>query len=154
MFSKTTEYALRATILIAQKSSIENKIGIQAIAEDIDSPQMFTAKIMQMLTKGNKVVCSVRGPGGGFYMTESQKKLPIAAILHAVGDEDIFHRCVLGLHECSDKTPCPIHSEYRPIRKQITHLFQSKSIRDLALELNSKNILLNNILKKKPKAVK
>ena len=55
MFSKATEYALRATIYIAQKSSEENKLGIEEIAKAIDSPQSFTAKIMQLLTKNNKI---------------------------------------------------------------------------------------------------
>ena len=70
MFSKTTEYALRATIYIAQKSSEENKLGIDVIAKAIDSPKSFTAKILQSLTKGNKVISSARGPNGGFYITD------------------------------------------------------------------------------------
>ena len=61
MFSKATEYALRATIFLAQKSSEENKLGIDEIATAIDSPKSFTAKILQQLTKDNRVVSSVRG---------------------------------------------------------------------------------------------
>ncbi|MFM2359513.1 MAG: hypothetical protein RLY16_1506, partial [Bacteroidota bacterium] len=54
MFSKATEYALRATIYIAQKSSTEHKIGLEEIAMAIDSPASFTAKILQALTKDDK----------------------------------------------------------------------------------------------------
>jgi DNA-binding IscR family transcriptional regulator len=53
MFSKSTEYALRATIYIAQRGSVENKLSLQEIAEAIDSPPSFTAKILQSLTKDN-----------------------------------------------------------------------------------------------------
>ena len=66
MFSKTAEYALRATIFIAQKGTIEQTLGIDEIAKAIGSPQSFTAKILQMLTKDNKIVSSARGPHGGF----------------------------------------------------------------------------------------
>lgn len=74
MFSKATEYALRATIYIAQKSTEEKKIGIYEIAKAIDSPQSFTAKILQALTKENKIISSIRGPNGGFFITQEAKK--------------------------------------------------------------------------------
>ncbi|MBL0305705.1 MAG: Rrf2 family transcriptional regulator [Chitinophagaceae bacterium] len=54
MFSKATEYALRATIFLARNSSEEQKLGIEAISEAIDSPRSFTAKVLQSLTKDNK----------------------------------------------------------------------------------------------------
>ena len=69
MFSKATEYALRATIYIAQKSSEENKLSIEEISTAIDSPQSFTAKILQSLTREN-VISAVRGPNGGFFISE------------------------------------------------------------------------------------
>ena len=77
MFSKTTEYALRATIFLAQKSSVHNKLGIEAIAKAIDSPIPFTAKILQLLAKDGTLVSSTRGPHGGFYMSEEAKPAPI-----------------------------------------------------------------------------
>ena len=81
MFSKATEYALRATIHIAKNSSEEKKLGIEEIAKSIDSPKSFTAKILQLLAKDNKIISSVRGPNGGFFITEKAKKLPVRAIL-------------------------------------------------------------------------
>ncbi|MBK7605174.1 MAG: Rrf2 family transcriptional regulator [Saprospiraceae bacterium] len=57
------------------------------IAEAIDSPKSFTAKIMQSLTKNNCVISSMRGPNGGFYITESAKKLPVRAVLKAMGEK-------------------------------------------------------------------
>jgi Rrf2 family protein len=144
MFSKTAEYALRATIFIAQKGSFDNKLGIDEIAKAIDSPQSFTAKILQMLTKENKVVSSARGPHGGFYLTKEAKKLPARAILEAVNEDDLFRGCVLGLQECSEVKPCPMHSEYKKIRKKLNELFESKSIQNLADETDKENIYINN----------
>ena len=46
MFSKATEYALRAVIYIARKSTKENKPGFVEIAISIDFPGSFTAKIL------------------------------------------------------------------------------------------------------------
>jgi Rrf2 family transcriptional regulator, iron-sulfur cluster assembly transcription factor len=135
MFSKATEYALRATIYIAQNSSEEKKVSILAISKAIDSPKSFTAKILQSLTRGNKIVSSAPGPHGGFYMTEKAKKLPARAILKAMDEDGTLDKCVLGLKQCSDASPCPMHSQYKLIKLQLKDLFESKSIQNLANEL-------------------
>ena len=137
MFSKATEYALRATIFIAQKSSEETKLGLNEIAKGIKSPKPFTAKILQQLTAGNKIISSTRGPGGGFYMTAGAKLLPVKAILLAMEEYEVLDKCVLGLKKCSDAKPCPMHLQYKLIRQQIKDLFVSKSIQDLADEMET-----------------
>jgi Rrf2 family protein len=144
MFSKSTEYALRATIYIAQKGTGENKISIDEIAKAIDSPVSFTAKIMQALTKGNKVVSSARGPNGGFFLTEKAKKLPVRAILRVMGEEDVLEKCVLGLKRCNETEPCPMHAQYKPIRKQLKELFITKTIQELAAEIKDGIIFIRN----------
>lgn len=144
MFSKSTEYALRATIYIAQKSTREKKVGIAEVAQAIDSPQSFTAKILQLLTKENKVINSVSGPHGGFYMTERAKKLPVRAILDAMGEDAVLDKCVLGLAECSEKKPCPMHSRYKLIKKQLIDLFETETIGKLAYDSKSGKVFINN----------
>ncbi len=135
MFSKATEYALRATIYIAQKSSEEKKLSIEEIALAIDSPKSFTAKILQVLTKDNKIVSSVRGPNGGFYLTEKAKKMPARLILQAMGEDEVLEKCVLGLKQCSELQPCPMHAQYKAIKQQLIKLFVTKSIKQLATEI-------------------
>ena len=138
MFSKTTEYALRATIFIAQKGTLEHKLGIEEISEAIDSPKSFTAKILQMLTRENKVISSVRGPHGGFFMTDSAKLLPLRAVIDAMEDDNVLKKCVLGLNKCSEINPCPLHAEYKVIKENITRLFETKTIGETALQTNAK----------------
>lgn len=136
MFSKATEYALRATIFIAKNSTIEKKIGIEEISKAINSPQYFTAKILQILTK-QKVIFSSPGPHGGFYLSAKTKKKPIRTILKAMGENDVLEKCILGLKLCSEKSPCPLHEQYKVIKLQMIGLFEEKSIEVLACEVNS-----------------
>lgn len=144
MFSKTTEYALRATIFIAQKGTPERKLGIEEISLAIDSPRPFTAKILQMLTKDNKVISSVRGPHGGFYMTDASKLLPLKSIIDALEEHSVLKKCVLGLKKCSESNPCPLHTEYKIIRESMVQLFENKTIGETALKTNAKDIFINN----------
>jgi len=144
MFSKATEYALRATIYIAQKSTEERKLGIGEIAKAIDSPKSFTAKILQALTKDNKVVSSVRGPNGGFYLTAKAKKLPVRSILKAMGEDEILEKCVMGLKQCSEIQPCPMHAQYKVIKQQLIKLFMTKTIQQLAAEIKDGVVFVTN----------
>ncbi len=144
MFSKATEYAIRATIFIAQKGKVENKIGINEIAKSIDSPLHFTAKILQILSKDNKIISSTRGPNGGFYMTDKALKLPIRSVLKAMNEDTILEKCVIGLHKCSETKPCPMHHQYKTIKLQFVQLFETKSIEELANEMNDGNLYISN----------
>ncbi len=144
MFSKATEYALRATIYIAKRSSEEKKIGIEEIAKAIDSPQSFTAKILQALTKENKIVSSARGPNGGFFLTEKAKKLPVRSILQTMGEDEVLEKCVLGLKRCSEAQPCPMHEQYKSIKQQLIKLFVSKTIQQLADDMKDGAIFISN----------
>lgn len=147
MFSKATEYALRATIYIAQRSSDKNNPGLAEIAKAIDSPRSFTAKILQLLTKDNKIVSSVRGPNGGFFLTEKAKKLPVRSILVAMNEDGILEKCVLGLKQCSEVKPCPMHASYKLIKGRLIDLFETKSIQSLADEFKNGGAKLNNKIK-------
>ena len=142
MFSKATEYGLRATIYIAQKSTEENKLRLPEIARAIHSPKSYTAKILQSLTRDNRIITSSPGPKGGFYITEKTKKLPIRAVLEALGEDEVLEKCIVGLEHCSDKNPCPMHATYKNIKAQLIKTFESKSIQSLANEMEKGRIVI------------
>lgn len=137
MFSKTCEYAIRAMIFIAQKSKDGSKVGIKEIAKGIDSPEYFIAKILQELGRKG-VVQSLKGPTGGFYLDNSARKTSLAIIVKAVDGDNIFSGCGLGLKQCSDKHPCPLHHEFTKIRKDITNMLNKTRVGDLQEELDQK----------------
>jgi Rrf2 family protein len=144
MFSKATEYALRAVIYIAQNSTEKKKLGIAEIATGIASPLPFTAKILQKLTVDNRIISSVRGPHGGFFITDQAKKLPVRAILNAMGEGVLLEKCVLGLDQCSDAKPCPLHSKYKFIKRELIQLFETKTIKNLADELKGGKVFIQS----------
>lgn len=144
MFSKATEYALRATIYIAQRSTDKYKPGLAEIAKAIGSPRSFTAKILQQLTRDNKIVSSVRGPNGGFFLSENAKRLPVRVILDTMGEDDVLEKCVLGLKRCSENQPCPMHNQFKSIRQQLIKLFAKNTIKELAADIKDGVIFIKN----------
>ncbi|MBE9464315.1 RrF2 family transcriptional regulator [Dyadobacter subterraneus] len=135
VFSKTCEYAIRAVIFIAQKSENGDKIGIREIAAGIDSPVHFIAKILQDLSKRG-LVQSSKGPNGGFYIDQDSKKKTLADIVRAVDGDNIFIGCGLGLKNCSETKPCPLHNEFKIIRSKIQTTLDSATIGDFNESLN------------------
>src|SRR5262245_12965784 len=112
LFSKTCEYALRAMIFIAQKSMQGNRAGLKEIAGAIDSPEHFIAKILQDLAR-KQLLESAKGPNGGFYLDKKGLNCSLADIVKAVDGDKLFTGCALGLKQCSEKKPCPVHYEFR-----------------------------------------
>jgi Rrf2 family protein len=134
MFSKACEYALRATLYLAQKSREEKRLSIDEIAAGIDAPRPFTAKILQQLNRG-AVIRSLKGPSGGFYLTEKDRSQPVWHILQAFNEEQRLTNCIMGLHKCNDKKPCPLHNQYKGIKEQLVAMFQQKRISELAEDM-------------------
>lgn len=137
MFSKTCEYAIRALIFIAQKSKEGNRIGIKEIAAGIDSPEYFIAKILQDLSRKH-FVQSAKGPNGGFFMEAENLRLSIADIVREVDGDKLFSGCGLGLKECSENHPCPIHNEFKHIRNNIKEMLEKSKIEMFVENLNLK----------------
>ncbi|MBK9328784.1 MAG: Rrf2 family transcriptional regulator [Sphingobacteriales bacterium] len=130
IFSKSCEYALRAVLYICMKSKNNVNIGVKEIAEEIDSPLPFTAKILQQLAR-KKIISSIKGPNGGFFIDHSKPPVSIYQVVEAIDGSDFFDKCVLGLKDCSEKKPCPLHLHFKKHRDEITVIFKQKTIHDL-----------------------
>ena len=63
-------------------------------------------------------------------------------VVAVVDGTDGFTRCAVGLAECSDEAPCPLHDAWKPLRTQINDYLQGISVADLATALNRKRQIL------------
>lgn len=134
MFSRTCEYAIRAMIFIAQQSKEGRRVGIKEIAKGIDSPEHFMAKILQALTR-KRLLQSLKGPNGGFYLDEAELECSLADIVKAVDGDTLFTGCGLGLKQCSESHPCPIHHEFKSVRKNIQSMLEKAKLGAFSDEL-------------------
>ena len=144
MFSKSCEYAIRAAIYIAAESSKERKAGITDICDHIEAPKHFTAKILQILTR-NKIVSSQKGVNGGFYLTKDQNNKPLSDIVSATDGNVLFTGCGLGLKECSEEEPCPLHEKFGSIRANIKKMMEESTIESMAKKLKKGNGFLRAV---------
>ncbi|MCZ2130928.1 MAG: Rrf2 family transcriptional regulator [Bacteroidia bacterium] len=136
MFSKSCEYGIKATLYIATNSLVGKRVSLHEIAEDIDSPKAFTAKILQHLSK-NGIITSTKGPSGGFEIDLGDMlSIKLNKIVQAFDVDDIYKGCGLGLSECNDSKPCPVHSRFKDIRENLRKMLETTSILELTNGLN------------------
>ncbi len=135
MFSKACEYGIRASVYIALQSLDGRRVSVTEIAEEIDSPIAFTAKILQQLTRNN-IVNSVKGPTGGFEIDrEEMDNVKLNMIVKAIDGDKIYKGCGLGLKECDAQKPCPLHDKFVDIRTDLSRMLKSTSLFELATGL-------------------
>ncbi|PKB15825.1 Rrf2 family transcriptional regulator [Flavobacterium sp. 5] len=142
MFSKTCEYGIRATIFIASQSYQNKRVGLKDIAKKIDSPEAFTAKILQILSKDN-IINSIKGVGGGFEIPrEIMKDIKLAQIVNALEGDRVFTGCGLGLAHCSEDHPCPMHEKFKSIRNELAYMLENTNLEELALGIKTGDTFL------------
>lgn len=132
IFSKACEYGIRATIYVAQKSLNQERCSMKDISKEIDSPEAFTAKILQKLVKA-EIIKSVKGATGGFEVgIKEMKKIKLTDIVIAI-DGDIDDKiCVLGLKKCSELKPCPVHNKFKHIKKDLMSMIHDTSLAEMS----------------------
>jgi len=145
MFSKACEYGIRAMILTAWRSREGGRINIGEISEQIGSPSAFTAKVMQQLVRDG-LVSSLKGPTGGFYLSPQQMaEVRLSQVVAAIDGDSIYRGCGLGLSECSDEMPCPVHDRFVAVREELRQMLETTRIKDLCEGLDTGTTFLNRI---------
>jgi len=117
-------------VYLATKIEEDRKVGIHEIAGELEIPQHFLAKILQDLVR-KKVIQSVKGPHGGFYVKESVLDLPVMDIVEMIDGEGYKTRCFMGIEECSSENPCPLHHDFSLFKSGIVKRLREKTIGDL-----------------------
>ena len=141
MFSNSSKYAIKAVLYLALNSSEDRKIMVKDISGPINVPQPYIAKLLQELSRQN-VISSVRGPKGGFYLSEEDKKLPLKKIVNVIDGESRLTSCLLSLENCTEEKPCPLHKMAAPLRTKLLDSLENKTICDLARDVKEGNSFL------------
>lgn len=143
MFSKSCGYAIKAVIHLWIETNDDSRMSISEIAGAIETPEPFTGKILQSLVR-HGIISSAKGPGGGFFIDKKAVPIVVMDIVDLIDGKNAFERCGLGLKECSEAHPCPIHKEFKSYSSRLKNLLETKTIQQLAKEIaEGKAFLIN-----------
>ena len=137
MLSNASQYAIRSILYLAMYSNNDQKIGVKKMADALETPKPFLAKLLQKLSR-DELVTSLKGPTGGFYLTDQNLEKSVWDVINCIDGTEKFDQCFLGLSKCSDKNPCPVHFTVVPFRNKILIDFKDKTIKKFVEEIVKK----------------
>ncbi len=130
MFSRSAEYAIRAMTYLALQPA-GKLTGAREISQAEQIPMPFLWKILQNLAR-RKLVRSFKGVGGGYMLARPACDICIQDVLRASEDHSLTEGCVLGLPECGEEAPCPLHPSWKEIRERLNVVLCQTTFAELA----------------------
>lgn len=121
----------------------EERVGLKQIARATDSPEAFTAKILQALSRQGLLI-STKGPSGGFSLSKPAEALNLAQIVEAIDGDQIFMGCGLGLERCDASRPCPVHFKFASVRDALSEMLHKTTLKELAGDLKAGTAFLTH----------
>lgn len=126
MLTKTAEYALRVAVCLAQ--SPDQSASADELAAVTKIPRRYLHKVVQDLARGG-LVRSQPGPGGGYSIVRSPKRITILDVVNAVAPLERIRRCPLGL--TSHTRLCPLHRELDKVYAETEKAFARVTLDEL-----------------------
>ena len=128
-----SRYGARAIFDIAYNSA-GMPVQIKDISKRQEIPPRYLEQIFHKLKKSN-IVKSVRGPGGGYLLTNDPKKITVGDIIRAIKEPiyPVFCAEQKDEHnkECSKALLCVTRQVWIEAGEKITEYFDSITISDL-----------------------
>ena len=146
MLSKAAEYAIRSMVYIWMMNQEGTRPGYRTIATEVGSPEHFTAKVLQTMTRSHFLHAG-KGRGGGFYFEDPQKELPVIEIIKAIDGMKFFSSCAFGFENCNCEYPCPMHEEFQHVRDGFSKMVIKLTVQSMAEKILNGTATLNQNIK-------
>ena len=129
MLSKTSEYALRAMIYLAQHEG-DWPIPGRQIAAQARIPTRYLQKILGDLARAN-VLDASPGKTGGYRLRLSANKTSLFDVLSPFERFD-DSRCPFGNEVCNDGNPCHAHSRWKVVVETQQRFLKDMTVVDIS----------------------
>ncbi len=129
--STPAQYAVRTLVYLAGRNASE-AVRVRDVAAAEKIPYAFLAKVVGQLVQAG-FVDSFKGPTGGIRLARPPHKITVLEVLEAVEGADAFSKCFLGLPQCSDERPCPLHAQWNVVRARLVEELGRTTIAQLAV---------------------
>ncbi len=119
----------------------QKRVQVQEIAAAERVPRPALAKVLQGLARSQLVV-SFKGPGGGFTLARSPEEINLYEVVEVVDGVSGLDRCAVGLAQCNDLAPCPLHDTWKSVRVHLREYLMRTTLAEMATAVERKNELM------------
>ena len=146
LLSNACDYGIRAALYIATQQN-RKFVPIREISARLQISFHFLTKILQILTQAN-LMTSFRGPKGGVALARDPGSITLMDIILAIDGPGLFEKCVMGLANCGDEHPCPLHEQWAGIREEIRQMFENSTLAGMAAKIQQDGFRITDYLQK------
>lgn len=134
-FQKTTEYAIRVMVYLADHKN--QRYSVNQLHQRLKIPYKYLGRLMNKLSTAGLVEVS-QGKQGGYQIIKDLGSIYLYQIVGVVEGLKNYNRCVLGFPECSNENPCSLHHIWLHRQEQIKEMLYNTSLSDLKKHENLK----------------
>lgn len=127
MFSQTVEYALRASMYLAEHP--DAPASSEVISDAMQVPKPYLSKVLRDLVRAGLVVSS-RGPNGGFLLARPEQQITVLDVVNAVDPMKRIKSCPLGRKD--HQQLCPLHRQMDAAMEHVECSLGSTTLSQLA----------------------
>ncbi|NNK70412.1 MAG: Rrf2 family transcriptional regulator [Flavobacteriaceae bacterium] len=138
MISNSSKYTIKAVLYLGLNSSKEKKVTAREIAGPVKAPLPYISKLLQELVRRG-LISSQKGPKGGFYLNDSNRKSSLMEIVTAIDGEMRIQACVLDLENCNNERPCPLHHAIYPAKSLMIDYLTNETVDSFSEKYDSVN---------------
>ncbi|WP_395339341.1 Fe-S cluster assembly transcriptional regulator IscR [Ningiella sp. W23] len=113
-------------------------VSLSDISARQDISLSYLEQLFARLRKAD-LVCSVRGPGGGYQLKRNAQDISIGAVIHAVNETVDATRCK-GQADCQGGERCLTHSLWQDLSDRVNDFLSGISLQDLMREKDVKDV--------------
>lgn len=117
--------------MVLAKKPAGTTMQLRDIAAAARVPPNFLAKIFQKLARAN-ILTSSRGAVRGYALAHRPNAIRVKDVFVAVEGSDLFDRCIFWRDRCADISPCPMHSQWKEVRRGIAGTMQRITLAQVA----------------------
>ena len=132
MLSRTSEYALRAAVFLAQRSN-DGAVPGRRIGGEVNVPPKYILSVLRELVRAG-VLHASPGKCGGFQLARDPKEIRLADVLNPFESVAASPgRCPFGNAVCSDEDPCAGHDRWKRVKVAYEHFLAETSLYDVSI---------------------
>lgn len=128
--STRSRYGLKICQLLAEDYS-EEPLPLPYIAEKLSLSEPYLEQLMALLKK-DEIVCSVRGAGGGYYLSRKPEEITVGEVMRCLEGGFKFVDCLKS--DCNAETSCKTKGIWQKLYDGMNEILDNITLKEMINE--------------------
>jgi Rrf2 family protein len=136
--TRQADYALRAMLYLARLEPQKERAATSKIAEKMEIPPSFLAKIISQLSIAGLIHTS-RGARGGVSLAREPENISLLDVVEAIDGPITLNECTSNPSVCTFGDNCPIHEVWCDVKADLVRRLRASTF-DKLIEMEKAKV--------------